>query len=720
LARNVIAGNSESGVRIRDNNSDGNKVLGNYLGLTADGAHAQANGVAGVSIGSYDDGSGNGPGVSGVPNTVGGTTLAARNIISGNSLGVIVYGAGTDFNLVQGNYIGTNAAGTVAVPNAFDGVLVGGTAKNTTLSGVLPTPNDQTGVLQIISGNKGAGLRISDSGTDSNKVRGNYIGTNATGTAAIANRGGGIVVSGGTGDTGVANVIGGTTITFRNVISGNFGIGLLVTGAGTDFTQILGNYIGTNAAGNAPLPNQTGIRLETNSLSTNVAGASSAPQVISGNFGSGIEIVNSTSNKIVGNYIGTDSLGANEAGNGFYGVFVNASGPNTVGGTSSTLRNVISANGLDGIGAQGSNGLLIQGNYIGTDLTGTVALGNDRDGVGVFGGCTGVTIGGTSTSARNIISANGYSGVAIYGASLDTLIQANYIGLSFDASAPLGNALDGVDIFEDANTNTVGGPAAPGNAPGNVISANGLDGVAIWDRFSYSNAVQGNIIGTNAADDDTIGNGRHGVNVYGSAGGAGISNLIGGSAANHQNRIRFNIGDGVRVGDSATLVTIRRNSISANGGLGINLQPDGEAASTVTPNDPPAALDSDNESNNLQNFPILTSANISSGTTTIQGTLDSLPSTTFLIEIFSSAVADPSGNGEGQTLLKVLTVVTDANGHATFSTTSALPTAGQPISATATRTDGGATTFDTSEFSNAIPAFDPSFFKVKPGSSKLF
>lgn len=712
LARNVIAANSESGVRIRDSNSDSNKVQGNYLGLSADGNHALGNGVAGVSIGSFDDGTGNGPGVSGGSNTVGGTIVAARNVISGNSLGVIVNGLGSDFNLVQGNFIGTNAAGTVAIPNAFNGVLVGEAAKNNIISGVLPTPNSPEGVIQLISGNKGAGVYVSGTSTDANKLRGNYIGLDVTGTKAIANRNNGVVLINDAGSVGASNVVGGTSISFRNVISGNLGNGIFVAEPGTDATLIQGNYIGTNAAGDAAVPNTTGIRIETESKSTSVTGIVAAPQVISGNLGDGVEIVSSSGNKVTGNYIGPEWSGDHPLGNGRHGVYVSSGGDlsNTIGGSTEALRNIISGNSWDGIRVEGSNNVLIQGNYIGTDTTGTETNGNAGDGIGVVG-CSGVTIGGSTNATRNVISGNGISGVAVYGASISTVIQGNYIGTSFDAANPLGNGFDGVDLFEDANGNTVGGPAALGSAPGNVISGNAQDGVAIWDRFTYGNTVQGNIIGTNAADSDSVGNGRHGVNVFGSAGSAGISNLIGGPISNNQNRIRFNTGDGVRVGDSAVLVTIRHNSISANGGLGINLQPDGEADGTVTPNDPPEALDSDNETNNLQNFPVITSANISSGTTTIIGSLDSLASTTFLIELYSNVTLDPSGNGEGQTFLKAFNVTTDANGHATFSTTSSLPTGGQPITATATRTDGASTTFDTSEFSAGVIANDPSFFK---------
>src|SRR5205807_5468199 len=123
-----------------------------------------------------------------------------------------------------------------------------------------------------------------------------------------------------------------------------------------------------------------------------------------------------------------------------------------------------------------------------------------------------------------------------------------------------------------------------------------------------------------------------------------------------------------------------------NGGLGINLvspspSPTPEPPSTVTPNDPG---DTDTGPNNLQNFPVITSA--TAGSTTVSGTLDSYDGGTFTIEVFSNSACDASGNGEGKTYLgSGQTVATGTPGHYTFQITvgSAL-NAGQVLTATAT------------------------------------
>src|SRR5262249_22800030 len=137
--------------------------------------------------------------------------------------------------------------------------------------------------------------------------------------------------------------------------------------------------------------------------------------------------------------------------------------------------------------------------------------------------------------------------------------------------------------------------------------------------------------------------------------------------------------------------TILSNPIFGNGALGIDLGGDG-----VTPNDPG---DGDTGANNLQNFPVFPalSAAVSSGSSTIiQGTLDSAPNTSFLLQFFAVPVAPASGHGQGNVLLGGVTVMTDGTGQVAFRTavSGALPL-GSVISATATNLATG----DTSEFS---------------------
>ena len=134
---------------------------------------------------------------------------------------------------------------------------------------------------------------------------------------------------------------------------------------------------------------------------------------------------------------------------------------------------------------------------------------------------------------------------------------------------------------------------------------------------------------------------------------------------------------------SGTGNAIRGNSIFSNAGLGIDLgantfpDPNG-----VTPNDP---NDADTGANNLQNFPVLTSVTSVGNNTTIQGSLNSTPNTTFQIDFYTSAALDPSGNGEGAQFFNTTSVTTDGNGNATINVS--FPVAlgtGRVITATAT------------------------------------
>jgi len=277
--------------------SGGNTITGNYIGTNAAGTAASANGNQGINITSAN-------------NIIGGTTAAARNIISGNgsgstSAGVYITGASATGNVVQGNYIGTNVAGTAAIANVRYGIYLLASASSNTIGGTA------AGARNVISGNSLHGVVFQSVGTSGNILQGNYIGTNAAGTAAIAN-----------GDTGVLsdyannNTIGGTAAGAGNVISGNALYGVFLQyGAGPNIVQ--GNYIGTNAAGTAALPNVSigiGVYLESN---VTIGGtAAGAGNLISGN-GKGIAVVTGTGNAILSNSIYTNTaLGIDLTDNG--------------------------------------------------------------------------------------------------------------------------------------------------------------------------------------------------------------------------------------------------------------------------------------------------------------------------------------------------------------------------------------------------------------------
>ncbi len=537
----------------------------------------------------------------------------------------------------------------------------------------------------------GWGIWLSQ-GSAGSTIIGNYIGTDPTGNFARGNQHGIRIDSSN-------NVIGGPTAAERNLISGN-DENAIVTGNVLfgwpeigNANLIQGNYIGTNAIGNAALGNNSNgmyIISSNNTIKQNVIAANGSHGIRMSVIFSLSTTPPTTGNLIQGNFIGTDASGTLDLGNIGDGInlFSQVSNVqvnnNTIGGTASGTRNIISGNGGDGIYLSSSAvENFVRGNYIGTDVTGTQAIGNSSDGVRTDGGNT--QIGGAMSAERNIISGNGGAGVVL--AAAGNFVQGNYIGTNAAGTQGLGNVTRGVQVTAGNN-----------QISGNVISANGLLGIEINGSSATQNIVQDNYIGTNAAGTGNLGNAGIGVWLVSAS-----NNLIGGTASGAGNRIGYNAGSGVHVGGgSGTRNTIEGNSIFSNGlnpnliSLGIDLAP----PFGPTAND---GGDGDTGPNNLQNFPVLTSATSYGGNTLIQGTLNSTANRGFRIEIFSNNACHSSGYGEGQTFLGSINVTTVGN-NASFSlsvpTTSIIGTF-----LTATATD--AATGDTSEFSQCLAFNNP-------------
>ena len=471
----------------------------------------------------------------------------------------------------------------------------------------------------------------------------------------------------------------------------------------TDNNVVAGNYIGTDVSGSTDKGNrQEGIQFFG---SGNTVGGPAAGDrnVISGNNRNGI-MLNGTSNVVQGNYIGTSASGAADLGNTGEGVSI-GSDNNTVGGTTAAARNVISGNDADGVYVCCSAGNAIQGNYIGTSSSGTADLGNSFYGVfldsfatgaNTVGGTMGVTLGGPCTGACNVISGNDQSGVRITPGASGYVVAGNYIGTDVNGTADVGNTNDGV--FVQGSNNTLGGTASGAR---NLISGNDLDGVSLANGAS-ANTVQGNYIGTNVTGTVGLGNSGPGIDLSVSPN----NNSIGGVSAGEGNTIAFNSGDGVSI-SSGTGNAIRGNSIRSNGStsftLGIDLLLNAFGGGNgVTPND---AGDGDSGSNNLQNFPVLTSAQTTGATTLVAGSLNSTASTSFNIDFYTNSACDASGNGEGATYIGTTTASTDGTGNVSFSANvGAAPTqVGQFVTATATR---AALPLDTSEFSTCVTVSD--------------
>ncbi|NJK75255.1 MAG: hypothetical protein HC942_15975 [Microcoleus sp. SU_5_6] len=427
------------------------------------------------------------------------------------------------------------------------------------------------------------------------------------------------------------------------------------------------------------------------------AGNSTVRGLVINRFDKQINLVAGGSNVIEGNYIGTDVAGNAPGGSLKTGISINGSSNNIIGGTTAAARNVISGNtvGIEILAASGNRAI---GNYIGTNAAGNARVGNNLNPTGFGGGillggnASNNVIGGTTAAERNIIS-NHFAGI-LFNDSSGNLVQGNYIGTDVTGNVALGN-LRGIDI--SGNNNTIGG-ATPG--AGNVISGNGYapNTTANWGAVAIlgtGNTVQGNYIGTQADGISPLGNNYSGVfiGLFDSNSG----NRIGGTGAGEGNVIAFNKMGGVSVLSSQAINNpILSNSIFLNGSLGIELSPNFTPPGQITPND---LGDADTGANNLQNFPVLTSAFFNGTNTSILGTLNSTANTIFRVDFFANDATDPSGNGEGQRFIGFANVTTDTSGNATLSVTD-LPavTSNSFITATATDPNG-----NTSEFSNAAP-----------------
>jgi hypothetical protein len=269
-------------------------------------------------------------------------------------------------------------------------------------------------------------------------------------------------------------------------------------------------------------------------------GATTLKGLVINRFGNvGIMAISKGGNTIKGCYVGTDITGAYAAGNTGKGIILQSSG-NTIGGTASSDRVVISGNTGAGIQfyTSAASGNKMLGTYVGVDATGTKAVPNTGSGVAIYQAPSN-TIGGTASGSKNVISGNGADGVVINGsgAKYNTLL-GNFIGTNAAGTAKIGNANYGVEISQP--NNTVGGAAAGSR---NVISGNKYAGVVLWLSSGSNNKVQGNYIGTDATGKINLANAWRGIDISNGS----SNNQIGGSTSAERNVIASNTQDGIRI-----------------------------------------------------------------------------------------------------------------------------------------------------------------------------
>ncbi|MBU1670355.1 MAG: IPT/TIG domain-containing protein [Actinobacteria bacterium] len=637
--------NMLQGTAVRISDSGANSVVGCYIG-TSDGLTPAPNG-RGIVI----DGGGN--------NVIGGINPQDRNLIcSSDTEGIRLEGSSS--NVIEGNYVGVGSDGLTDMANTSSGVRVVGGSANT------------IGAGNVMSG--GPCIYLQDS--DGTRVIGNRIGTNASGDATIASypfgERLGIVV------TGSGSVlVGGTAPADGNLISGfMYGIWIM---EGSGGHSIKGNYIGTDVTGTLPLGiSSHGILIDG---SDNQIGGNTPEErnlVSCCTSASVCMYMPGTGNRIEGNCVGTDVTGQTALGDNWVGIGAYSCG-NTIGGDSPGEGNLVSGCDIGVLlNTANSTGNTVSGNRIGTDWDGLTPIPNTYGVLLSYAG--GNTIGGESAPERNLISGNGY-GVLIGGGDGNT-ISGNYIGVQGDGTGVFPDQQYGVLVSGDSNDNLIGG-----NDPteANVIAGQTLCGIQITGEESdpaTGNAVTSNSIGVDAL-------GAPAPNL------AGIwlsdyvqGNRIGGPG-DESNTISNNSGAGVVLeGIGVNGNTIGENSFGENGGLAVDLVPEAGPNAPQTSYPYPTA----DQPNLWMNFPEISIAEEVEGGTRVSGTAQ--PEST--IQVYR-ADPDDSGYGEGTELVAETT--SDLLGE--FDLTALPIPSGQSVTATATDSEG-----NTSEFSQCVTVAD--------------
>ncbi len=581
-------------------------------------------------------------GSNGLHVTAGDSTIRGLSVTGfGGQIAAGILLEGGSGSLVEGNYVGLACDGEADIGN-YIGVRIKDSSENL-IGGTGP------GARNVVSGDhggdiqNGSGVSVHGQSSLDNVISGNYIGTDATGMLPrLGFRG--ISVSGASG-----TLIGGVTPGSGNLVSGRlYGISV---GNTSPNTQILGNRVGTDGTGEAPLPWPA-------SMDPCVAGIQLAV----------------TSDIIVG---------CADAGCG----------------------NVVAGLGCVGIDLSSVSDVIIQGNHIGVDVTGSVGQGNS--GAGIFLARTqGVLIGGGGEGEGNLISDN-WTGIVL-GANdgiaddfnLGTVIQGNHIGTDAAGTADLGNTMKGI-LVEVAEGALVGGP---GPGEGNLIVGNGSAEIQIERHDALGPVLQGNTIGADITGGPGIPAAWVGVHVNAGAEDA----LIGGTGEGEGNLIAYAQHTGVLISADAYGTpsghAILGNRIHSNGDLGIDLRGKDEESGLVTANDP---LDADSGPNSFQNHPLLLTA-VLEAELLVTGILESAPGLMYRLEFFASDGCDPeSGHGEGAESLGHHLVITDALGSAPFAAPlPAMVEAGAVVTATATVLEITGDDFlpvETSEFSACVP-----------------
>ena len=458
---NVIAGNSGNGIGIYG--SRGNVIAQNFIGTNPAGTRAVPNRKNGILltgrasknvIGGQEAGDNNPTGSEGKTKPTF-QRPAQGNLISGNRGNGVFIVNGANRNVLSGNFIGTNAGGSAALGNGGDGVRIERASRNTLQGCTLR--QDPFVFYNVISGNRGNGVHLLSA--DDTTIRANFLGIGANNAVRVPNRGDGLLVAGSSSNTQVGGVI-----PLGNVISGNTGNGIAVTGTATGFISF--NTFGGGFAFGGAAPNGRNGILITSTGGNNLIRTC----ILSGNVGNGLEIGGNASGvRIEDTACGTDTDISAALANGGSGVKISGTAhDNYLGGlqVSVETRTHFSGNARYGVEIvdQAYDNVIVNSNIgLGFALTDGLepAIPNALGGVYLGPGTSGTTIGGTGPLDPNKISRNLGSGLTIAASTANSVvnnrIQNNTSYGVFATGACTGTALTDNTITGNATNIDIAG-----------------------------------------------------------------------------------------------------------------------------------------------------------------------------------------------------------------------------------------------------------------------
>lgn len=570
-------------------------LTGNYIGIWGNGRTVEGNRGEGVLI--QSGAAGNRIGIGGV------AVFTLSNVISGNRGNGITISGGND-NVVQANFIGTDPTGTKARANGGNGIQITADAADNLIGGTQTGGNNPTDNVfrrppegNLVSGNRGNGVLIDD-GATGNQLSGNYIGTQASGNAALGNRRDGVAIVGAD-----YNQITGTTslqdpFVFYNVLSGNRGNGLRVTDS--DHIVVHANFFGIGADNSTAVANRgDGMLVNGDSQLVDSGGEIPLGNVMSGNRRWGIEVADTVGGfTSFNNFVGQAAfLGAVPNRKG--GILVTSSNP-AFDPTDEYSWNRIRTSL---IGGNRGNGIEFAGNAHGAEVTETAVgtnytingpLPNTGNGIVVGGNSNQIAIGGFQPSVEEVYSdfgvhvgSNRGYGIVFKGRAHDNLVFDTRVGLgtgeSIEEAAQLPNGRGGIFLGWGTANITIGGPRDafnPGLRYFDEIVGNKGNGVTAFfskDLELLGSTISGNrgsgVVLTGAAG-STIGyplagniitdNGRFGLYATGRLDGSSVqANTIKGNGASG---VRLSSARGITIGGANP---VEPNVISDNAGWGI-------------------------------------------------------------------------------------------------------------------------------------------------------